>query len=99
MNVAELKITLDKEGVNPIYYDLTGSTKRAWTGAFILENIQDGWLVYYSERGMKHELIKFSSEDEACKHILNRLLHDPAYKVFLPKKRGFSGWFEKYWPY
>jgi hypothetical protein len=99
MDVAELKITLDKEGVDPIYYSLNGSTKRAWIGADILEQKEDGWVVYFSERGMTSNLKKYASEDEACKDILERLLSDPITKVFTPKKRGFRGWFEKYWPF
>ena len=99
MNVAELKITLDKEGINPIYYNLDGSTKRAWTGAWILKKGANWWRVFYSERGMTHQLIDFSSEDDACTYLLQKLLKDPIHKVFPPKKTGFSAWFEKYWPF
>ena len=99
MNVDELKITLDKEGVNPLYYSLDGSTKRAWMGAWILENRKDVWLVYFSERGMKFELTKLSIEDEASQYILKRLLQSPTTRIFMPKKRGFRAWFNKYRPF
>jgi hypothetical protein len=93
MDVEELKIALEKEGVNPIYYSLNGSTKRAWMGAFILENKETEWLVYYYERNNISHLMKYSSEDEACKYMLEQLLRDPIHKIFPPKRRGFRRWF------
>jgi hypothetical protein len=83
-----LKKILDKDGVNPIFYSLDGSTKRAWIGATILERKEDCWLVYYFERGNKSHLIQFSSEDEACKYLLEKLLSDPINKIFPAKKGG-----------
>jgi len=38
-----------------------------------LEFNNQEWIVYYSERGKKFDLMSFATEDDACKEILNRL--------------------------
>ena len=36
----------------------------------------DGWEVYYSERGKKHDMRTFSTEDEACRYFLAFISHN-----------------------
>lgn len=35
-----------------------------------LNSTQDGWEVYYSERGKKYNVRTFRTEDEACRYFL-----------------------------
>lgn len=36
-------------------------------------NKSECWEVYYSERGIKTYLMKFDTEDKACKYLYNKL--------------------------
>lgn len=42
--------------------------------AFCLINTEDGWEVYYSERGQKSGYRRFSSESEACEYMERKLM-------------------------
>jgi hypothetical protein len=41
-----------------------------------LNRTQDGWEVYYSERGKKNNVRPFTTEDEACRHFLAFISRD-----------------------
>lgn len=38
---------------------------------FVLDKDGPDWLVYFFEKGQKHELKIFDDEDEACSYLLN----------------------------
>jgi hypothetical protein len=40
---------------------------------FVLEHRGGGWLMFFWERGRKHNFRKHSSEDAACRDLLDRL--------------------------
>ena len=40
---------------------------------YVLENRGHGWLVFFLERGRKQDFRKYSSEDAACRDLLERL--------------------------
>ena len=74
MDTAVLRHLLDAEGIDPGAYSLDGGMP---SETYVLERRPDGWLVYYSERGVRTAETRFESEDEACGHLLELLLRDP----------------------
>ncbi len=73
MNKIELKKRLIEAGIR----------KDAWSidegfsdETYKLEQDNDGWSVYYSERGIKRGLKKFSTESEACDYFLKTVTND-----------------------
>jgi hypothetical protein len=76
MNRAELKETLDREGVSPAAYCFDCGLPN---DVFVLSQEPLGrWSVYYSERGSKFSEKFFDSEDAACRHLLQTLLRFPS---------------------
>jgi hypothetical protein len=73
MNKADLKIELDRAGINPNYYNLEG---KDYPGdQYVLDKRPDGkWTVSYTERGNRRETVEFDSESEAAIHLLDRTL-------------------------
>ena len=64
MTVDELKKRLDEIGVpDDLYSLLIGSFPNE---AYCLIKNEDGWEVYYSERGQKSDAQQFENESEAC---------------------------------
>lgn len=41
--------------------------------AYCIRKTNNEWNVYYSERGQKTGLTKFTSESDACEYLLNKL--------------------------
>jgi hypothetical protein len=78
MTVRELRDTLDRAGIRPRAYDFDSSNRDE---VYCLEETQGGWVVYYRERGIRRDEQLFSSEDEACKHILALLVRDPTTRL------------------
>lgn len=74
MNKMELVTALDKAGVSPDSYWLEGGLP---SESYCLEQREDGWAVYYSERGRRRQELLFKNEDEACRELYSRLLKDP----------------------
>ncbi|KLU65353.1 hypothetical protein DEAC_c29050 [Desulfosporosinus acididurans] len=71
MNRKELRNLLKIKGVPEYYYNLDEVGETDQKVCLGIDN--QGWIVYYSERGNKFDLLTFSTEDEACKDILKRL--------------------------
>lgn len=67
MTVEELKKRLDAIGVPEDLYSLLigGFPNEAWC---LIKN-EDGWEVYYSERGNKRGARQFKSESDACDYL------------------------------
>jgi hypothetical protein len=87
MDREELKKVLDKEGVKPVYYSLNGLSGGPYNGAIILEKEGNKWLYYYFERGSKHSLQYFNTEDEACRYMLQELTSDPLTRIYNPPNK------------
>ena len=68
MNVAELKLKLDEQGIHPGEYSLNGEKH---PDALILEErgLIGEWVVYIWERNKEVDLKIFITEDFACKYI------------------------------
>lgn len=73
MNRGTLRDLLDKEGIDPLAYDLDG---RAGDDMYVLEFSDGGWAVFFSERGLRTTERRFDTEDEACGHLFALLLRD-----------------------
>jgi hypothetical protein len=71
MVVEELKKRLDQIGVSDDLYSLLigGFPNEAYC---LIKN-EDGWEVYYSERGQKSDVQQFENESEACEYLLEEL--------------------------
>lgn len=63
MKKNDLKKILDTEGVSKSIYSLSGGLPNE---KICLDYEGGEWVVYYSERGCRTGLEKFSSEDDAC---------------------------------
>jgi hypothetical protein len=92
MNRKELKRTLDKEGISPRVYSLSGlaGSPAIDDDRLILDKAEkwrdEEWVVYYYERGQRRRVEYFETEDEACEALLNRLLEDPTTRLDFIKK-------------
>ncbi len=71
MTVEELKKRLDAIGVPDDLYSILigGFPNEAWC---LIKN-EDGWEVYYSERGNKRGARQFESEADACEYMEERV--------------------------
>lgn len=71
MTVQELKKRLKALKVQEDLYSLLigGFPNEAYC---LIKN-EDGWEVYYSERGEKSDIQQFASESEACEYMLEEL--------------------------
>ena len=71
MKKDELNQLLINANVPKDLYNLNGGLPNE---AFCLNKDNNIWEVYYSERGMKSELKKFNSEEEACNYFYKIVL-------------------------
>jgi hypothetical protein len=70
MNRDELREALRREGISARAYSLTGARKNE---ALVLARRDQGWMVYYCERGQETDVQPFDDEDSACKYVLSSL--------------------------
>jgi hypothetical protein len=67
MNTNELRIKLDKLGINPNFYSLDGELL---PDRIVLYNLYSEWQVFYfDERGNRDNEKIFNSEQKACEYI------------------------------
>lgn len=71
MNRDSLKAILIKNNVPSYYYNLYGVGETDQRVCLEFDN--GNWIVFYSERGKTFDLKQFSTEDDACQDVLNRL--------------------------
>ncbi|WP_353949244.1 hypothetical protein ABNN70_06925 [Sporolactobacillus sp. Y61] len=73
MKKNELQQLLTTANIPVDLYKLNGGLPNE---AFCLNNNKENnvWEVYYSERGLKSQLKKFNSEDEACDYFYKTML-------------------------
>lgn len=74
MNRAELRSTLEAEGIRSDAYDLSGAGENE---AYVLREEPSGWCVFYRERGRQQDVRSFETEAEACECLFARLRSDP----------------------
>lgn len=71
MTIHELENKLAEKGVPENMYSLLISELP--NEAYCLIKKDDGWEVYYSERGKKRSMKQFAGESEACEHMYEKL--------------------------
>lgn len=76
MTLKELQTLLRARGLNPESVSF-GSGLPQETEKYCIEYSDEAWEVYYSERGEKSDLTRFSDEDSACRYLL-AILEDDA---------------------
>lgn len=74
MTKQQLTARLEAEGVDPAAYNLEGGTNLYDT--YCLGRDGDAWVVYFAERGERYDCRSFTSESEACAHLLHWILAD-----------------------
>lgn len=75
MNTSELREVLEREGIDPDAYDLRGGSP---SEKYTIEPGVADWYVYYSERGKRSGENFYTTEDAACRGLLEWLLSDPS---------------------
>jgi len=63
MNIIELKKLLIESNVPSNHYSLKGGFP---SEALVIAKSNNGWEVYYSERGLKSGRMEFLNENDAC---------------------------------
>jgi hypothetical protein len=74
MKKDELARLLEAEGVREDTYWLEGGLPNE---NHTLERRDDGWAVYYSQRGERALEVVYATEDEACEELYRRIMSDP----------------------
>jgi hypothetical protein len=74
MNKNELSRILRQENIRPDAYCLEGGICEE---CYALDESYGIWSVYYSERGVQTGRKDFTSESDACEHLLQLLREDP----------------------
>jgi hypothetical protein len=78
MDRFELRLILARENIDPRVYTLDGGLP---VERLCMEQREGGWVVYYSERGLRTGEQVFGTEDEACRNVLNQLRSDPTTRI------------------
>lgn len=73
MTLAQLRRHLEENAVRRDAYSLEGGRP---SEAYCIETSPDGYVVYYSERGVRTSLQRFDTEAEACARLLDLLRRD-----------------------
>jgi hypothetical protein len=66
MHIEQLRNFLIINHVPDNLYSLDGGLP---SEAYCINKVEGGWEVYYSERGLKSQLVKFDTEDKACLYL------------------------------
>ena len=69
----DLGVALGRAGIDHNSYALDGGHP---SERYVFATEEDGWSVYYSERGLETGKRIFQSEAEACRHLYSILLND-----------------------
>lgn len=76
MNIHDLRRRLEEEGCNPMHYalgDIGGASD-----AFCLVQDAGQWTIFYTERGINHEpIFRSPNEEEACAFFLKQMQDMP----------------------
>ncbi len=77
MNKEQLRTVLITENFNPGSYSLGDESKDE---VLCLRLDENGWCVFYSERGLQTGKKYFPDESSACEHFLDEMRSDPTTK-------------------
>ena len=72
MDKTELRLRLEASGIRADSYSLNGPSEEA----YCLGSAGGRWEVYYFERGIETGKREFTSEAQACEHLLTVLCAD-----------------------
>ncbi len=72
MNIQELKNLLYEKNIPCELYNLDGIGRK--DERFCIELIGNEWVVYFTERGIRTTEEKFSTEDAACRYLIEQLI-------------------------
>lgn len=78
MNREDLARQLADEGFNPRAYSLTDDERADFV--LCLRRQEEGWRVFYRERGIEREGSFFYTEHDACEFFLQEMRNDPTTK-------------------
>lgn len=78
MNLYELRLELNKYGINPAAYGLNGGYVDE---ALVIDHAARGWSVYYCERGQRQSAQYFDTEDAACRYLFECLWRDSSTRL------------------
>jgi hypothetical protein len=90
MTKEELVEALTELGVPDSFYYLKGGLP---PDRHTLEERQGTWAVYYAEKGNRNSEAVFTTEDEACRELLRRVISDNAVRredVGIPRRGGHA---------
>ena len=73
MNLTFLTQRLADMGIREDFYSLSGGRE---DDTFCIVQTQNGWEVYYSERGERSNLKFFTEEEEACDYFFRLITSD-----------------------
>jgi hypothetical protein len=75
MTVNDLQNRLEKEGVDPEAYSLSGGS--GWNDRYCLAVRNGKWVYYFAERGLETGYREFATEAEACEYFWDCISRDP----------------------
>jgi hypothetical protein len=95
MTLSELHIKLNNNGINEDHYFLHGLFGSTNDSEKIALTIRKGkytveYETYFKERGEKHSIRIFTSEEEACEYIYKELIDEQTYNS-IQNIEGLSG--------
>lgn len=70
MNLTTLENTLKAEQIPTNAYTILSKPKDE---TLCIESSKEGWIVFYSERGLRSGEKFFSSENDACQYFIERI--------------------------
>jgi len=74
MNREDVRREARANGIRDDAYSFEGGLP---SERYVLEPTDDGWRVFYSERGLRTNERTYRTEDSACQYLLELLLEDP----------------------
>ena len=92
MDRYELKAALLKRGIRNGSFSIGGLNPH--DESLVLERTEEGWQVYYFERGLKNGVARFENEAEACEHFFAELSADET--AYLRPAPSRAPWW-KFW--
>lgn len=72
MTLSDLSAMLVQEGIPNNRYSLKGGLP---SDSLCIDK-EEKWIVYYSDRGHRYQLMKFETEDAACRYLYTELIKD-----------------------
>lgn len=71
MNKIQLREVFIEKKIQKDIYSLEGGLPNE---CYCLNKEKNKWEVYYSERGVKSQIVQFDTEEEACDYLYNTVI-------------------------